>query len=1051
MPLAIQTMESLASTLPSAPGADTRAAPGAHASAADHVALLTADGMVIAASGAWSAFASRHGFAASPDGIGVEYCAVCARASGFAVDQLLAAHAQVQRVLDGTLDHFDFEYACTTAAAGQWYRVVVRSVSGMHPVVATATHTAVVPEHEVERVNEALRRSEERLRHQFARLPILTNLWKTHGDDFILVDANDLARRDFATHLSSAIGKTSTEIFPLLPQLNADRRQCLRENRVITRTVAFDRGRGPRILEVTLGPQQPDHVLAHAVDITDRIDLELQLREAEKLKAVGQLAGGIAHDYNNLLTVIISAAQMVKMGMPAAHEDRAAVEEIEGAAARAAQLTSQLQLFGRRQSAPLSPIDANVALREVQPLLRHLVGPGVVLELALGDVPFDVDLELGQLGQVMMNLVTNANEAMADGGTIRIETAVRELDDALRAAHADALPGPYLRIRVTDTGEGMHAHVLPRIFEPFFTTRARGKGAGLGLSTVHGFVRQWGGFIQATSVVRGGSAFAIFLPALSAICVTRAAGAPEGTGAPEPAQPSPLAPAQAGTILLVDDDDGLRAVTRMVLTRAGYRVLESANGIDALRLLEGMDEPVDVVLSDLIMPGMGGRDLGYEIRIRYPEAVVVLMSGYAQDAVHVADPLHVDTVFLTKPFTPAALQHAVARALAARDVIAVPEMADVPDTDHPAVDRRALDVLVNGIDAVVWEADAATGRILYVNRRAESLLGYPRERWHAEGFMNAITHVDDRERVQELRRRCARAREGYTAEYRATAASGEILWVRDVVGAIHRKPGARAQLGGVLFDISETKRTMDELRMAKEGAERADGAKSQFLALVSHELHTPLNAVIGFANVLQRNRAGNLTAHDVSYVERISANGRQLLRIVSDMLDLTQLEAGALAMHLTPVALDVAIADVARDFEGAAAQKGLTFCTSTPSGLCPITADRSRLTQVLSSLIENAIKYCATGSVTLRVVTHSDGVTPVRIEVEDTGAGIADCVQESMFSPFRQEEHFTRRRHGGAGMGLSIARGLCDLMGFRLTLASTIDVGSVFAIHLVSA
>ena len=314
--------------------------------------------------------------------------------------------------------------------------------------------------------------------------------------------------------------------------------------------------------------------------------------------------------------------------------------------------------------------------------------------------------------------------------------------------------------------------------------------------------------------------------------------------------------------------------------------------------------------------------------------------------------------------------------------------------------------------------------------------------------MRGITHADDRERVQALRSRCARTREGYTAEYRATAANGDVLWLRDVVGALQAKPDTRLQLGGVLFDITETRRAMEELRLAKESAERADSAKSQFLALVSHELHTPLNAVIGFANVLHRNRAGNLTAQDVSYVERIAANGRQLLRIVGDILDLTRLESGALAIEAVPVALDDLVSETIRDFAEAAAQKGLELCAITPARLSSIHADPARLKQVLANLIGNAIKYSATGGITVRVVTLADGVTPRHIQVEDTGPGIAADRQALMFAPFRQEEHFTRRHQSGTGIGLSIARGLCELMGFRLTLSSTIDVGSVFVIHL---
>ena len=251
-----------------------------------------------------------------------------------------------------------------------------------------------------------------------------------------------------------------------------------------------------------------------------------------------------------------------------------------------------------------------------------------------------------------------------------------------------------------------------------------------------------------------------------------------------------------------------------------------------------------------------------------------------------------------------------------------------------------------------------------------------------------------------------------------------------------------------MFDVTLAREAMGALTRAKETAERADAAKSEFIKLASHELHTPLNAIIGFANVLRKNRRGNLGETDLSYLERIATNGTQLLAIVRDILDITNMETGTLEMHLETVSAESIVHDTVTALEGAALEKRITLRAITPAGIGPIRADPLRLRQVLTNLIGNAIKYTTAGSVVVELHAGAGGSTASRIEITDTGQGIPADKLETVFNVFYQEESFTQRRHAGVGVGLGIARGLCQRMGFRLTIRSVPGVGTTCVIDL---
>ncbi len=369
---------------------------------------------------------------------------------------------------------------------------------------------------------------------------------------------------------------------------------------------------------------------------------EEQLRHAQKMEAVGQLAGGIAHDFNNLLTGILSYADLVLQELRLSDPIRADLEQIRHAGERAAGLTRQLLAFSRRQVLQPRVLSLNGVVSEVDSMLRRLLGADVSLDMDLDPALGHVLADPGQLEQVLVNLVVNARDAIPAGGRVTIATANLQLQAADGARGNGVRPGAYVTLSVSDTGAGMDVPTQARIFEPFFTTKAAGKGTGLGLSTVYGIVEQSGGHIAVESAPGQGATFTIFLP--------RHAGA--GAGAARPGQPDRRSlPSGTETLLLVEDEAAVRASARRLLERQGYTVIEARHGADALRIVESGDHPIDLVLTDLVMPEMGGRELVERLRARQPSLKVLFMSGYSERAVTVDGIMPAGTGFMEKPFT----------------------------------------------------------------------------------------------------------------------------------------------------------------------------------------------------------------------------------------------------------------------------------------------------------------------------------------------------------------------------------------------------------------
>ena len=391
-------------------------------------------------------------------------------------------------------------------------------------------------------------------------------------------------------------------------------------------------------------------MLAH--NVTHRRILEEQLRQSQKMDAVGQLAGGMAHDFNNLLTVINGYSDLAMGRLQAEDLLWHDMEQIKGAGERAAALTRQLLAFSRKQVLLPTVLDLNAVISELEKMLRRLIGEDIALRTDLAPEAGSIKADRGQIEQVVMNLVINASDAMPSGGKLTIETQSVDLTEDYTQQHVGVNPGPYLMLAVTDTGVGMDARTQARIFEPFFTTKEAGKGTGLGLSTVYGIVQQSGGSIWVYSELGQGTTFKVYLPRLGDDPRlyqqrTAPAGMVQGTE----------------TVLLTEDDDMVRALASRVLSTHGYRVLEAANGSAAMSICERHTEPIQLLITDVVMPGMSGLDLVDRLGKLRPEIRVLYMSGYADRAVVHQQVLDEKTPFIQKPFAPQALVNKVREVL----------------------------------------------------------------------------------------------------------------------------------------------------------------------------------------------------------------------------------------------------------------------------------------------------------------------------------------------------------------------------------------------------
>ena len=515
---------------------------------------------------------------------------------------------------------------------------------------------AVLEALERAREREALRRH-ERLLHQI--IDANPNLIFVKDWDGRFVLANQALAEIYGTTVEGVLGKTDADFNPNAEEvahflrddrdvMASGRPKFISEEPVTNPETKQTRWFQTIKMPLRLPGEAAVTMLGVASEITERKELEQQLLQSQKMEAVGQLAGGVAHDFNNILTAIVGYTDLLAAefsGHPRHLED---LEEIRKAARRAAALTRQLLSFSRKQVLEPRVIDVNDVVMNLDKMLRSLISENIELKTMFAD---DVDaarVDPNQLEQVVMNLAINARDAMPEGGTLTIETTNATLDDDYAARHVSVIPGNYVMIAVTDTGSGMSEEIKARIFEPFFTTKPAGRGTGLGLSTVYGIVKQSGGNIWLYSEPGKGTTFKIYLPAIEAL--------PEDIGKTAPAE---AARRGKGTVLLVEDDEQLRRLTHRALAAQGYEVLEADRGRAALDLARRHQGTIDLLLTDVVMPDTNGRKLADTLRAARPGLQVLYMSGYPDRAIVNNGMLEPDDAYIAKPFTTEAITRKV--------------------------------------------------------------------------------------------------------------------------------------------------------------------------------------------------------------------------------------------------------------------------------------------------------------------------------------------------------------------------------------------------------
>lgn len=454
-------------------------------------------------------------------------------------------------------------------------------------------------------------------------------------------------RNKAANELAASVGQGDPQdiLPPNIPEIVQN---CLATRHSLLRYETHAAG---RTLSWSFHPVEDGQVVhCYVEDITDRLSLEAQLRQAQKMESVGQLAAGVAHDFNNMLTVIQGHSGMLlaKPGLPADLLDPA--QAIYFAAERAASLTRQLLMFSRKNVMQPKLLDLREVVANMSKMLQRLLGETVTLEFhSSAEMPL-IYCDTGMLEQVLMNLAVNARDAMPKGGTLDVATGLAEISPDYLPLHPEARAGSFVWLRVTDTGCGMDSPTMARIFEPFFTTKEVGKGTGLGLATVYGIVKQHEGWIEVASEVGKGASFTVFLPASTQ---------PVEAKAPE-ASPSSEVRGGQETILVVEDEPVLRDMAHAILESCGYNILEAGSGVEALRVWEHHQNLIDLVLTDMVMPdGISGMDLAQRLRVTKPALKVIFASGYSMDDIDPGFMRKGHALFLQKPYTHITLAQAV--------------------------------------------------------------------------------------------------------------------------------------------------------------------------------------------------------------------------------------------------------------------------------------------------------------------------------------------------------------------------------------------------------
>jgi hypothetical protein len=549
--------------------------------------------------------------------------------------------------------------------AYHWVRdeqVLIEDATGRREVVGSWSDITAR-----KRAELGLQESEEQYRLLFDSNP--HPMWVYDEDTLAFLAVNDAAVNHYGYSREEFLAMTLRDIRPpeevqILDEFVAPRRRDRALKAFESPRVWKHRRKDGSLLDVEIAASPIQFKgrpawLALATDVTEKKRLEAQLLQSQKMESVGRLAGGVAHDFNNLLGVITGYGDLLQRDIGPRHPAFARVGEIRKAADRAAALTRQLLAFSRKQVLEPKVLDLNAVVSDIEKMLRRLIGEDIQLITVFGSDLGRVKADPGQMEQVIVNMAVNARDAMPDGGKLIIETGNVDLDEAYARRRPDARPGPHVMLGVSDTGHGMNAETLSHMFEPFFSTKELGKGTGLGLATVYGIVRQSGGHVMVYSEPGRGTTFKVYLPRSS----EEQEEAEEALAVAGVAQPPP---AGTETILLIEDEASLRVMIREILESAGYQVLEGPTPEEALAAAGAHAGPIHLVLTDVVLPRMSGRQVAEALRFSRPDARVLYISGYTDDAISHHGILAPGVHFLQKPFTTDALVRK------ARDVLDAP-------------------------------------------------------------------------------------------------------------------------------------------------------------------------------------------------------------------------------------------------------------------------------------------------------------------------------------------------------------------------------------------
>jgi len=559
----------------------------------------------------------------------------------FDADFFHSSHELFKRVI-ATGKGEDFEYSLAFPEGEHWFLARVNRIE--YPDGEKTVCLAIREISDRKHAERNLRISEEKFSKAFRAGPdaiVISTL-----DDGRILDVNYNFIRMTGFARGESVGRTSVDLGIWLNPKERDQMVAVvkRDGEVRDLEVRFSLKSGEvRNFQMSAHTIELDGMMCLISilrDVTERKALEEQLRQAQKMEAVGRLAGGVAHDFNNLLVGILGYSELLKKKVPPGDLQRM-TEEINSAAIRARDLTSRLLALSRRQVLQPRVLDFNALVRQAESLLRPVIGEDIHVEMRLDQSAGSVKADPAQLEQVVLNLALNARDAMPNGGTLAMETCNIEVNPLFARQHPGLIPGKYVRLRVVDTGRGMSPEVMAKIFEPFFTTKQAGVGGGLGLSAVYGIVKQSGGCVTVESEPGKGAAFGIYLPHAPEIPERRIA---------EPAVIESLT--GQGTVLLVEDEPVVLRLARDLLAENGYRVLAASSGSDALSIARKETEIIHMLITDVVMPEMSGPELADRMRKLRPGMRVLYMSGYTDDEMLCRKGLPENSAFLQKPFTP---------------------------------------------------------------------------------------------------------------------------------------------------------------------------------------------------------------------------------------------------------------------------------------------------------------------------------------------------------------------------------------------------------------